>query len=86
MLGVSLKDRIKNVETRRRIGVTNVVKNVARLEWQSKKKINVVRDLAAVETKGVEEDLWSTSGTIARNCIQTALERTMWKQRKEAYV
>ncbi|CAH2238635.1 jg5381 [Pararge aegeria aegeria] len=34
MLGVSLRDRIKNVEIRGRTGVTEIAQRVAKLKWQ----------------------------------------------------
>ncbi|CAH2243097.1 jg14118 [Pararge aegeria aegeria] len=34
MLGVSLRDRISNVEIRRRIRVTDIAQRVAKLKWQ----------------------------------------------------
>ncbi|CAH2265690.1 jg4940 [Pararge aegeria aegeria] len=34
MLGVCLRDRIRNVESRRRIRVTDVAQRVAKLKWQ----------------------------------------------------
>ncbi|CAH2217300.1 jg22393 [Pararge aegeria aegeria] len=35
MLGVSLRDRIRNVEIRRRTRVTDIAQRVAKLKWQS---------------------------------------------------
>ncbi|CAH2260552.1 jg18260 [Pararge aegeria aegeria] len=34
MLGVSLRDRIRNVEIRRRTRVTDIAQRVAKLKWQ----------------------------------------------------
>ncbi|CAH2246126.1 jg15035 [Pararge aegeria aegeria] len=34
MLGVSLRDKIRNVEIRRRTGVTDIAQRVAKLKWQ----------------------------------------------------
>ncbi|CAH2240241.1 jg1798 [Pararge aegeria aegeria] len=34
MLGVSLRDRIRNVEIRRRTKVTDIAQRVAKLKWQ----------------------------------------------------
>ncbi|CAH2236725.1 jg16965 [Pararge aegeria aegeria] len=39
MLGVSLRDQIRNVEIRRRTRVTDIAQRVAKLKWQWAKHI-----------------------------------------------
>ncbi|CAH2234105.1 jg1184 [Pararge aegeria aegeria] len=43
MLGVSLRDQIRNVEIRRRTRVTDIAQRVAKLKWQWAGHILVVR-------------------------------------------
>lgn len=99
MLGISLRDRIRNKEIRRRTGIMDVVERVARLKWQwaghvARDNLKWTKTLMqwkpweSRRSRGRPQTRWreDIQRHAGKNWIQTAQERTTWKQLEEAYV
>ncbi|KAM0735271.1 LINE-1 retrotransposable element ORF2 protein [Formica fusca] len=99
MLGISLRDHIPNKEVRRRTRITDVVERVARLKWQwaghvARDNIKWTKTLMQWRPResrrsvGRPQLRWrdDIQRHAGKNWIQTAQERTTWKEKEEAYV
>lgn len=99
MLGVSLRDRIRNVDIRRRTGVCDVVERVAKLKWQwaghlarnNSKWTKTLMEWRPRETKrsiGRPQARWrdDIQRHAGKNWMKTAQDRSTWKSLEEAYV
>ncbi|KAM0730390.1 hypothetical protein ACS0PU_002719 [Formica fusca] len=99
MLGISLRDHIPNEEVRRRTRITDVVERVARLKWQwaghvARDNIKCTKTLMQWRPResrrsvGRPQLRWrdDIQRHAGKNWIQTAQERTTWKEKEEAYV
>lgn len=99
MLGVSLRDRIRNEEIRERTGVVDVIERIARLkrQWAGHvarnnhkwtKTLMQWRPRNSRRGIGRPQTRWrdDIQRHAGKNWMYTAQERTAWKQMEEAYV
>lgn len=99
MLGVSLRDHIRNEEIRQRTGVTDVIARIARLKWnwaghlarltdgRWSKRLLEWRPRADKRNRGRPPTRWTDDiKRITTNWIQTAQNRREWAEKGEAYV
>lgn len=99
MLGINLRDRLRNKEIKRRIGVVDVVERVARNKWQwaehiargDEKWTKIILEWRPWETKrsvGRLQTRWrdDIKCYAGRNWIQIAQDRKTWKGLEEANV
>ena len=99
MLGVSLREKIRNEEIRKRTGVMDVVERVLRLKWQwaghiARDNIKWTKILLqwrprqSKRSVGRPQARWRDD--IRRhaggNWMQLAQQRSIWKRMEEAYV
>lgn len=100
MLGISLRDRIRNEEIRKRTRVTDVMRRAAELKWRWAghvarqdpsrwtNKIMQWRPRATKRNAGRPPKRWrdDIQKIAGRNWFQTALDRRTWKSLEEAYI
>ena len=99
MLGLTLRDRVRNEEIRRRTGVTDVIERIAWLKWnwaghvarmtdgRWTRKVIEWRPRADKRNRGRPPTRWTDDvKRIAGNWLQKAQDRQGWKKLGEAYV
>ena len=99
MLGLTLRDRVRNEEIRRRTGVTDVIERIAWLKWnwaghvarmtdgRWTRKVIEWRPRADKRNRGRPPTRWTDDvKRIAGNWLQKAQDRPGWKKLGEAYV
>lgn len=100
MLGISLRDKIRNTEIRRRTKVKDIIERVAELKWRwvghvarqdtNKWTIRVIkwRPRQTKRSIGRPQKRWldDIKEFVGRNWHQLALDRMTWKNLEEAYV
>ena len=99
MLGVSLRDHIRNEDLRRRTGVTDVVNQIRKLKWnwaghvarmsdgRWTKRLLEWRPRLDKRSKGRPPTRWTDDlRRFAGNWIQRAQDRKEWAEMGEAYV
>lgn len=99
MLGVTLKDRIRNEDLRRRTGIIDVISAISKLKWNWAGHVARMRDDRWTKrllewrprmdkrTRGRPPTRWSDDlKKISKNWMQTAQNRCKWKKAGEAYV
>lgn len=99
MIGLTLRDRIRNEEVRRITGVQDIIERIARLKWnwaghvarlrdgRWTKKIIEWRPRADKRNRGRPPSRWTDDlKKISTNWIEAAQNRQEWKHLEEAYV
>ena len=100
MLGVSLRDRIRNEEIRRRTKVTDIALRISKLKWQWAghiarrtdgrwgRKVLEWRPRNGKRSVGRPPTRWSDDllKIAGRRWMQAASDRSLWKSLGEAYV
>ena len=90
MLGVSLRDHIRNEDLRRRTGVTDVVNQIRKLKWNwagHVARMSWRRLRLDKRSKGRPPTHWTDDlKRFAGNWIQRAQDRKEWVELGEAYV
>lgn len=99
MIGVSLRDRVRNEDLRRRTGVQDIIERITRLKWRWaghvartkdgrwSKKLLEWRPRADKRSVGRPPTRWTDDiKRITTNWIGTAQNREEWKTLEEAYV
>ena len=99
MLDLTLRDRIRNEEIRRRTGVEDVIVRIAKLKWnwaghmarmrdgRWTKRILEWRPRTDKRNRGRPPTRWTDDlKRISTNWIATAQDRGRWKHMEEAYV
>ena len=100
MLGVSLRDRIRNEEIRRRTKVTDIAHRISKLKWQWAghiarradgrwgRKVLEWRPRTSKRSVGRPPTRWTDDlmKVAGRRWMQVASNRYMWRSKGEAYV
>lgn len=99
MLGVSLRDHIRNEDLRRRTGVTDVIQQIASLKWnwaghvarmtdgRWTRRLLEWRPRADRRSRGRPPTRWTDDiKRIESNWMQSAQDRRQWKILGEAYI
>lgn len=100
MLGISLRDKVRNEEIRRRSGVVDVIERVAELKWRWVGHVarqNLLtwnnrlvhwRPRQTKRSVGRPQKRWldDVKKIAGSRWFQTAQDRMAWKKMKEAYV
>ena len=100
MLGVSLRDRIRNEEIRRRTKVTDIAHRISKLKWQWAghiarradgrwgRKVLEWRPRTSKRSVGRPPTRWTDDlmKVAGRRWMQVASNRYLWRSKGEAYV
>jgi hypothetical protein len=100
MLGVSLRDRIRNTEIRKRTQVTDVIQRIASLKWRWAghvarssdekwtKKLLIWRPRESKRSVGRPQLRWRDDivGHVGISWMRIAEDRKRWRQMEEAFV